>query len=151
MEVARHLVDAEVLQRRLDGVQLRARLGGCRLHQLGEVAIALPRLGPDLEAVAQRGQFLRAQDVQHGHVFAGLEAGRGDDGGTPHLVHRVFQLRQAVGGVDVHQHQPCQRRGILRQRPFGVVGRPDADTLARLEPAARKLAATFSAWASISA
>ena len=100
----------------------------------------------DLDHHAQRRQLrrvqlaglrvpqFRRQRVDHADIVAGLERRRGDQRAAADLVQRVFQLRQPVGRVDVHQDQPGLGGGELRHHPFGVVRRPDADALARLQP-----------------
>ncbi len=76
-----------------------------------------------------RGQF-----AQHRVVIAGLELRGGHKGDAARLVERVFELRQPIGGVDVDENEPgfCSRE--LGDHPFGVVRRPDADTIAPPEP-----------------
>jgi transposase len=59
---------------------------------------------------------------------------RRDQRAAARLVERIVELVQPVGRVDAHQHQAGPRGGELRQHPFGVVGRPDADAVARLQP-----------------
>ena len=39
----------------------------------------------------------------------------------------------AIGGIDIDEDESRQRGAELRQHPFAVVGRPDADPVARLE------------------
>ena len=103
-------------------------------------------IAADLDDDAQRRQLrrvqmawtrvpqFRRQRVDHADIVAGLERCRGDQRAAADLVQRVFQLRQPVGRVDVHQDQPGLRGGELRDHPFGIVRRPDADALARLQP-----------------
>ena len=67
-------------------------------------------------------------------VVRGLERRRQDQRLALDLVHRVFELGAPVGRVDVDQHQPRLGGGELRQGPFGMVGRPDADAIAALQP-----------------
>ena len=76
---------------------------------------------------------LRRQCVDHADIVGGLERCRGDQRPTAHLVQRVFELGEPIGGVDVDQDQPGLGGGELRHHPFGVVRRPDADPLARLQ------------------
>ena len=80
-----------------------------------------------------RRQFGR-QRVDHADIVAGLEARRGDQRLAADLVQRVFDLGQAVGGVDVDQDQPGLGGGVLGDDPLGVVRRPDADAIAGLQP-----------------
>jgi hypothetical protein len=73
---------------------------------------------------------LRREVAQHPDVVAGLEAGRGDQRGAAGFVKRVFELGDAIGRVNIDQDQPGLGGGELRDGPFGVVRRPDADPLA---------------------
>src|ERR1700733_14117568 len=103
------------------------------------------RIRADLDDDAQRGQFrrvqvawtrvqqFRRQSVDHPDIIAGLERRRGDQGAAVDLVQGVFQLREPIRRVDVHQDQPGLRGGELRYHPLGIVRRPDADALARLQ------------------
>ena len=49
------------------------------------------------------------------------------------LVEGVFDLGQAIGWIDIDQHQPRFGGGELRDHPFRIVRRPDADSIAGLE------------------
>ena len=80
-----------------------------------------------------RARSSGASVVDHADIVAGLERRRGDQRAAADLVQRVFQLRQPVCGVDVHQDQPGLGGGELGHHPFGIVRRPDADALARLQ------------------
>ena len=77
---------------------------------------------------------LRRQLAQHADIVAGLEAVGGDQRLAAHLVERVFELGQPVGRVDVDHDQPGLGGGELGDHPFAVVGRPDADPVAGLQP-----------------
>ena len=115
-------------------------------RHLGEVVHAGGGLGAEADDGLEIGQFLRLQSAgpgavelrcelaQHLDVAARLERFRSNQRPALDLVEGVFQLGQAIGGIDVDQDQPGLRRGELRHRPFAVVGRPDADAIARLEP-----------------
>ena len=98
-------------------------------HQLAAPAAA-PRRSLPGAAPASSG----ASCIEHAGVVAGLERGRGHQRPAADLVQRVFQLGQAIGRVDVDQDQAGPGGGELGEHPFGVVGRPDADAVARLEP-----------------
>ncbi len=76
---------------------------------------------------------LGRQFAQHAQVVAGLEARHGHQQLAADLVERVLHFRRAVGRVDVHQHQAHLRRGQLHQHPLGVVVRPDAHPVARIQ------------------
>ena len=86
----------------------------------------LQRAGPGLVE-------LRREPAQHVEIAARLERFGGHQGPAPDLVERVFELGEAIGRVDVDQDQPGLGRGELGQRPLAVVGRPDADAVARLQ------------------
>ncbi len=80
----------------------------------------------------------RQQLLEHRRIVAGLEARHGDQRAGLHLVQCKLQFRQAVGGIDVDQDQPRLRGGELGHDPFGHVRRPDADSVAGLEPKRHK-------------
>ena len=111
--------------------------------------VAFADLDDDLELRQPRGGKLaghaaaefRRQRVDHADVVAGLERGRGDERAAADLVERVFQLGQPIGRVDVDQHEAGLGGGELGDDPLGIVGRPDADAVARLEPSASRPAA----------
>ena len=77
---------------------------------------------------------LRRELAQHADIAAGLERIGRDQGFAADLVERVFELGQAIRGVDVDEDETGLRRRELRDCPFGVVRRPDADPIARSEP-----------------
>ena len=87
-----------------------------------------------LEAARRcRGEF-RRQVGQHGDIVRRLELAGGDEGLGLHLVEGVFELVAAVGRVDVDQDEADARRGELGDQPRRLVGRPDADAVALVEP-----------------
>ncbi len=100
----------------------------------------------DLDHRLQPGQLRRApvagggmrqfwrQGVQHAAIIAVLERRGSDQRPAAHLVQRIFQLRQTVCGVDVHQDEPGFGRSKLCHHPFGVVWRPDPHPVSWLEP-----------------
>eukprot|EP01137_Pigoraptor_chileana_P037199 Opistho-2@33913 len=102
-------------------------------RDIGEGQPARPLVPADQDARAQRRQPRSAQRLDHLGIGAGLEALGRDQRGETDLVDRVFDLGQAVGRVDRHQDQPRARRRELGQRPFGAIGRPDADPLPGLQ------------------
>ena len=81
--------------------------------------------------VAGRGvrQF-RAERLHHRGVVGGAEVGREDERHTARLVERIFEFVQPVGGIDVDEDGADFGGGELGDRPFGAVGRPDADAVA---------------------
>ena len=104
-------------------------------HRRADAAAAPPA------ACRARCVELRRQLAQHAEIVAGLERVGRDQRLAADLVQRVFQLGEPVGRVDVDQDQPGLRGGELRQHPFGVVRRPDADPVAGLRaraPAGRR-------------
>ena len=136
------IVELQHVRERLQPVALgRAR----EPRYLGEVVHAGRGLRPEahhrlqmrqllgLQSAGPRVVELRREPAQHLDVAARLEGFGGDQRAALDLVQRVFELRQAIGGVDVDQDQPGLRRGELRHRPFAVVGRPDTDAVARLQ------------------
>ena len=90
-----------------------------------------------LELARRRAVDLGRKLAQHADIVAALEAGRGDQRPAADLVQRVFELGQAVGGIDVDEDQARLGGGELRDHPFGIVRRPDADALARRKARAR--------------
>ncbi len=78
------------------------------------------------------GQF-RRQRLDHLDIVAVLEFGHRDQGLAADLVDRVFQFRQAVGGIDVDQHHADLGGRELGQQPLRIVVRPDADPVAALQ------------------
>ncbi len=125
--------------------QSRPLRGAAHFVYAGERNRARHGIGADLNDDAQRRQLrrvkmagmrvpqFRRQRVDHADIVAGLERRRRDQRAAADLVQRVFQLGQPVCRVDVHQDQPGLGGGELGHHPLGVVGRPDADALARLQ------------------
>jgi len=58
----------------------------------------------------------------HCDVITALETLRQDQGLTAHLVQSVFEFRQTIGGIDVHQDQPRLGGRELGDDLFNVVG-----------------------------
>ena len=77
---------------------------------------------------------LGRQLAQHADIVRGLEALGENQRLAADFVERVFQLGDAIGRIDVDQDQAGLGGGELGQHPFAVVGRPDADAVAGLEP-----------------
>ena len=75
---------------------------------------------------------LRRERAHHGEIVARLQRARHDQDFALHLVERVFELGALVGRVDVDQDRADARGAELRVKPFGAVGRPDADAVAAL-------------------
>ena len=71
--------------------------------------------------------------AQHADIVRGLEALGEDERLAADFVERVFELGDAIGGIDVDEDEPglCGRE--LREHPFAVVGRPDADAVAGMQ------------------
>ena len=67
-----------------------------------------------------------------------LELPCGDEGLRTDLVQCVFELRHAVGRVDVDQDQPDARGRELNDQPFQAVRRPDPDPIATVEAKAQQ-------------
>ena len=74
------------------------------------------------------------QLAQHADIVRGLEALGENQRLAADFVERVFQLGDAIGRIDVDQDQPGLGGGELGQHPFRVIGRPDADAVAGVEP-----------------
>src|SRR5947208_1220341 len=99
-----------------------------------------------LQSWQARGpQFARNASVdfggelaQHGNVIAGLKAVSRDECLAAHLVEGIVELRETVGRIDVDEN--CTRfcRRELSNNPLGIVGRPDADAITRLDPKGEK-------------
>jgi len=68
--------------------------------------------------------------VDHGPVVAGLEALGADQEPHPRLAQDIAKLVAAVRRVDGDQDEAGLGRGVLKQHPFGAVGRPDPDPVA---------------------
>ena len=77
---------------------------------------------------------LGRQLAQHADIVRGLEALGENQRLAADFVERVFQLGGAIGRIDVDQDQPGLGGGELGQHPFRIIGRPDADAVAGLEP-----------------
>ena len=77
---------------------------------------------------------LGSQLPDHGEVVGRLEAFGRDQRLAADLVQRVFDLGQAVGGIDVDQNDADARGGKLGQQPLVAVRRPDADAVALAKP-----------------
>ena len=105
-----------------------AALVGANADEGGERRQALG-LEPARRAAVEFGR----QFAQHADIIARLERIGGDEGAAADLVERIVELGQAIGGVDVDQNEPGLGGRELGHDPFGVVGRPDADALARPE------------------
>ena len=71
---------------------------------------------------------------KHADVVARLERRRRDQRLAGDLVQRVFELGQPIGRVDVDQDKTGLGGGELSDHPFRVVGRPNADPIARPQP-----------------
>ena len=74
--------------------------------------------------------------AQRGEVVVVLVAGAQDQRPAAGLFHRVFEFVHAVGGIDIDEDEPGERRAELRQHPLADVGRPDADAIALSSPSA---------------
>ena len=97
------------------------RRGGQEVRPVGEVD-HLPQCG-----------HVRADLVQELRHRA-AELRNQEDADRAGLVQDVGQLGRTVGRVDGDQDQPGQRGGVLQDHPFGQVGRPHRDPLARDKP-----------------
>jgi hypothetical protein len=78
------------------------------------------------------GQF-RRQLHQHVQIMRGLETSRQHQRTAAHLVERVLQFVQAIGGIDVDQDDAQLRRRELQHHPLVAIGCPDADAVAPLQ------------------
>ena len=81
-----------------------------------------------------RARQLGQQRVQNLHVVRSLERGRRDDRGAADFCQGEFEFAEAIGGIDGDENEPGLGGGKLRQRPFGPVQRPHADSIAWYEP-----------------
>src|ERR1700691_3247700 len=79
--------------------------------------------------VAKLGRKL----TQDGNIVGGLEALGEDERLATDFVERVFKLGSAIGRIDIDQDEARFGGGELREYPFVVVWRPDADAVAWLE------------------
>ena len=72
----------------------------------------------------------RARLREHRRVLRILEMVGGQHDAHPRLVQRVLEFGLPVGGVDVDQDRADLRCGVLHDRPFGSVRRPQPDAVA---------------------
>ncbi len=72
--------------------------------------------------------------AQHADIVRGLEALGEDERLAADFVQRIFELGDAIGRIDVDEDEARFGGGELGEHPFAVVGRPDADAVAGLEP-----------------
>ena len=93
------------------------------------VPVVLPEEHRPLEA-----GHLRQDLLDHVDVVRRLERRSGEQHAAARLVEGEGQLVRAVRRVDVDQDHADLRRGVLHQRPLGVVRAPQADAVARLQP-----------------
>ena len=77
---------------------------------------------------------LRRELAQHADIVAGLERVGGDQRLAADLVERVVEFGQPVRRVDVDEDEAGLGGGELRDHPFGIVRRPDADAVAGRKP-----------------
>jgi hypothetical protein len=82
------------------------------------------------QAIGRRARQAGDELLEQRHVVGRAEFPRAHEQRHPGLLERELQLAQAVRRVDVHQHRAHLRRRVLDHDPFGVVGAPDADTVA---------------------
>ena len=71
---------------------------------------------------------------QHADIVRSLESFGENERLTADFVERIFQLGDAIGGIDIDQDEPGLGGGELGEHPFRVVGRPDADAVAGMKP-----------------
>ena len=142
------------LKRIRDRIQPALILGCAGVHEIPEAHHSPLVVRPQMDHEFQRreplglqgaGPHLRLDGVrlglvqlghqlsQHPDVVAALEARRGNKRSASDLVERVFELGEAVRRVDVHEDQAGLGGRELGDRPLGVIGRPHADAIARLE------------------
>ena len=136
------IVELQPLAQRGEIGKLRA---GRRRGDIGEIQHACglfdaePDDGLEVRQPGRRqgarrgGVDLGRQSAQAGEIVVALESGAENQRLAADLAEGVFGLVTAVGGIDVDQDQACLRGGELGEDPLAVVGRPDADALARLE------------------
>ncbi len=142
---------------RLVELQLRPELGnplrfffGAARQNLGEAERAgMPALAEEDDRTQRRqprrfelagrgmAQF-RRQLAQHADIVRSLETLGENERLAADLVERVFELGDAISGIDIDQDQPRFGRGELGQHPFRIVGRPDADAVAGMKPERQK-------------
>jgi len=94
---------------------------------------------------ARRTQFagrcvrqLGRNRLQHLDVCRRLEAFGRDHGLAADLVQCVFEFREPVCGIDVHENRADARSRELREQPLAAVRRPDADAVALFDAERRK-------------
>ena len=128
-----------------DGLCLLYMHVGRERRNVGERAPAWRWFAADLDDVAKRRQALRAklsrvrgrdlwgEFVDHRDIVRGLEIFGADQSLHTDLVERVFDLGQAVSGIDIDLNEADAGGGELDQRPLSAIGRPDADAISRLE------------------
>jgi len=116
-----------------------------RRHDVFEAEIAAPAVGADADERRERRQALCLEPprrapldllrelAQHADIVRGLEVIGGDERLAADLAEGVIELGEAIGGIDVDEDEPGLGGGELGHHPFGVVGRPDADAIARRE------------------
>src|SRR5215467_2354257 len=73
------------------------------------------------------------QSAEHPDIVTCLELIGSDQRVATDFVQRILQLRQPVSGVDIHQDQSRLCRGVKRQDPLDLVGRPNSDWLPWLQ------------------
>src|ERR1700730_386128 len=81
---------------------------------------------------------LRDKLADHCDIIVGLEASSGYQRATSHRQQDVFQLAQAIGGIDVDKDQTGFRRRELRDRPFRAVRGPNPDPISGLQAEGQK-------------
>ena len=76
---------------------------------------------------------LRGARPQRGEIVVVLVTGAQDQRPAARFPHRIFEFVRPVGGIDIDENEPGERRAELRQNPFADIGRPDADAIAFLQ------------------
>jgi hypothetical protein len=87
-----------------------------------------------VQIAQRRRRELGRQLAQHLEIIAAFEFSCCDERGTASLIEHIFEFADAVGGIDVDENEAGIRCGELGQHPFGVVRRPNADTVAAFQP-----------------
>src|SRR5882757_247120 len=90
-----------------------------------------------MQLITSVSQF-RDELTNHCDIVAGLEASSGYQRATSHGSQDVFQLAQAIGGIDIDQDQTSLRRRELCDRPFRAVRGPNADAVPWLQTERQK-------------